>query len=373
MNRAFTGARIFDGTALHDGKALLVEGATTRIVDAILDTAVTRLEGGTLLPGFVDLQVNGGGGVMLGDDPGPETLSRMAEAHRKLGVAAFLPTLITDTPERTRATVDAVAQAIDAKPPGIAGLHLEGPHLSVARRGAHDAALIRPMTRDDLRELRAAKDRLPALLVTLAPESVTPAQIAELAGAGVVVSVGHSDCDYDTAAAAMDAGAHMVTHLFNAMSPLTSREPGLAGAALTHPGIAAGLIADGIHVHPATIRAALRAREGDGSGEIFLVTDSMAVAGTDCDGFTLGGRKITRRDGRLTLADGTLAGADLSMATALRVMIEEVGDAPERAFARATSIPAGLIGSAAGSLPCPPENLIWLPADYSAPRWLSDL
>ncbi len=179
-------------------------------------------------------------------------------------------------------------------------------------------------------------------MVTVAPETVTPDQIRALAAAGVIVSLGHSDADFDTCTRAVDAGARCATHLFNAMSQLGSREPGLVGAALASGGLNAGLIADGIHVHPASIGAALRAKRGP--GQVFLVTDAMATAGSDIDGFSLNGRRIERRDGRLTLADGTLAGADLSMARALQVMTGDVGLALEAALAMATSVPAGVIG-----------------------------
>ena len=344
---AYLGADVFDGERLLEDHALVVEGGR---IGAILPAAEcpaqarrVTLEGGVLAPLFVDLQVNGGGGVMFNDDPSPATLRKIVRAHARLGTGALLPTLITDTPERTRAAIEAVAAAIDEGLAGIAGLHLEGPHLSVARKGAHDPALIRPMEPADLEMLLSAARRLPALMVTLAPESTTPAQVRALAAAGVVVSLGHSDADHDACLAHVRAGARCATHLFNAMSQLTNRAPGLVGAVLESGAVSAGIIADGIHVHPATLGTALRAKRGPGT--LFLVTDAMAVAGTGLDRFSLNGREVRRRDGRLTLADGTLAGADLEMSAALRLLTGRLDLPLAEALAMATSRPARIIGA----------------------------
>ena len=341
----YRGAQVFDGERLGPG-ALLVEGGHVAAIlpegEGAPGAEVVELGGGTLAPGFVDLQVNGGGGVMFNDAPGVATLRRIAEAHARLGTLAFLPTLITDRPEATRAAVEAVAQAVAEGVKGIAGLHLEGPHLAPARKGAHDPALIRPMTGEDLRFLCEAARRLPRLLLTIASEEVDTEQISALTAAGAIVSLGHSDAGFDACRSAFAAGARLVTHLFNAMSQLSAREPGLVGAALMTGGVSAGLIADGIHVHPAAIRAALAAKAAPGS--LFLVTDAMAPAGTAMQAFRLQGREIRRAGGRLTLADGTLAGADLDMARALRVLTQAAGLALDRALAMATSIPARVLG-----------------------------
>ncbi len=346
----FVNGPIFDGTHLQGGAAARFEnGRFAALLPGMgeaRDGQIVDLEGDILSPGYVDLQVNGGDGVMFNDAPDCATLARIARAHRALGVAALLPTLITDTPETTRAAIAAAIEAVAQGVPGIAGLHLEGPHLSVARKGAHDAALIRPMQADDLQALLAAARALPVLKVTVAPESVSEAQVAALAGAGVLVSLGHTDADYHTCLRHVAAGARCATHLFNAMSQLGNRAPGLVGAVLDQGALSAGLIADGIHVHPATLRAAWAAKSGP--GQLFLVSDAMAVAGSDRQEFLLGGRRITRRDGRLTLADGTLAGADLDLTTALRVLVEEVGIGLAEALAAATSVPAALIGQSHG-------------------------
>jgi N-acetylglucosamine-6-phosphate deacetylase len=337
-----SGGPIFDGRALHRGAALVVEdGRVAALVsEAEAGDAPQRVDlGGDILsPGFVDLQVNGGGGVMFNDDQSVRALRTIAEAHRSLGSTTIFPTLITDTPERTRAAIDAVAAACAEGVAGIGGLHLEGPHLSLARKGAHDPSLIRPMTDADLSVLTDAARRLPALMVTLAPENVTADQVAALSDAGAIVSLGHTDADFDTSLAYQAAGARCVTHLFNAMSQLGHRAPGLVGAALHSGGLSCGLIADGIHVHLAALAAALRAKVGP--GKVFLVTDAMAVAGTDAESFRLNGRTIRRNAGRLTLEDGTLAGADLDLVRAIRLLVEDIGLPLADALAMATDLPA---------------------------------
>ncbi|MEX0306803.1 MAG: N-acetylglucosamine-6-phosphate deacetylase [Ruegeria sp.] len=363
----FAGGPIFDGETLLKGHAArFVDGVLIAIVpeaELTSNEAIEDLSGEILSPGYVDLQVNGGGGVMFNDDPSVETLQRIAAAHRQLGATSILPTLITDTPEKTTAAISAATQAIQHGVQGIVGLHLEGPHLSVQRKGAHDGALIRPLENADLEQLLAAANALPALMVTLAPESVTIAQVQTLAKAGVIVSLGHSDAPFETCVAYVQAGAHCATHLFNAMSQLGNREPGLVGAVLSSNAMSAGLIADAIHVHPETMRAAFAAKQGP--GRLFLVSDAMAVAGTELSEFMLEGRIIQRENGRLTLQDGTLAGADLDLTTAVRVLTMEVGIALPDALAAATSLPASLISRNKASRLGPITQAIRISPDLS--------
>jgi N-acetylglucosamine-6-phosphate deacetylase len=343
---AITGARIFDGDKWHDEAALLVSGdhVTGIVPQESLETGMTIVEagGGMLAPGFVDLQVNGGGGLMINDRPDVETIRTICAAHAQFGTTALLVTLITDTPAQTRSTIEAGIEAARLKVPGFLGLHLEGPHLSVSRKGAHDPALIRPMNDADEAALIAARERLPVLLTTVAPETVEPQRIEALARAGIVISLGHSDATCRLAKAAAQAGATMVTHLFNAMSQIGNREPGLAGATLDTGSLSAGLIADGIHVDPATIAIALRAKRGP--AKIFLVSDAMATIGTDMTSFMLNGRTIHRKDGSLRLADGTLAGADLDMISAVRFMHRTIGLDLGEALRMASLYPAEAIG-----------------------------
>ncbi|HEX5932759.1 MAG TPA: N-acetylglucosamine-6-phosphate deacetylase [Pseudorhizobium sp.] len=342
MSKAIRGARIFDGNAWHDEAALLVSNGT---VEAIVPEAAVPADadmvsagGGILVPGFIDLQVNGGGGVMLNDEPSVEGLRTICAAHARFGTTALLPTLITDTRETTAAVIAAGREAVTAGVPGFLGLHLEGPHLSLARKGAHDPSLIRPMDDDDLERLLACRDAFPAMMITIAPENVTESQVSRLSEAGFIVSLGHTEADFETAGRYARAGARTVTHLFNAMSPLGHREPGMVGAALDNGHLHAGLIADGIHVHPAAMGAALRSKQGP--GRIFVVTDAMSPIGTNLESFTLNGREILRQDGRLTLADGTLAGADIDMISSVRFLHRALGLPLEEALRMVSAYPA---------------------------------
>lgn len=346
MQSALLAPRIFDGEAWHQDAAVIVDGEH---IEAIVPRsavpagmAVETIETGFIAPGFIDLQVNGGGGVMLNDSRDAETIATICAAHAQFGTTALLATLITDTPAITAEALEAGAEAERRKVPGFLGLHIEGPHLAVSRKGAHDPQLIRPMEETDLARLIAARGQVPVLLTTVATESVTPAQIRRLAEAGLVVSIGHSDAEYGDVVAAAEAGASMATHLFNAMSQIKNREPGLAGTAIALGGLSAGLVADGIHVDPITIDIALRAKKQP--GRIFLVTDAMATIGTDMRQFTLNGRVIKRENGRLTLDDGTLAGADLDMISAVRFMHERIGLDLGEALRMASLYPAMAVG-----------------------------
>ncbi len=344
---ALTGARIFDGEQWHDRTALVVgDGVieSTMAADSPSDARRVPLDGGMLVPGFIDLQVNGGGGVLLNDQPTVGAIRTICETFYQFGTTALLPTLISDTVEVTGSAIEAGVEAARLEIPGFLGLHLEGPHLSLARKGAHDPRLIRPMQEADLRRLVEARAKLPSLLTTIAAETVSREQIAALANARIVVSIGHSDASYAAVTAAAAAGATMVTHLFNAQSQLGNREPGVVGAALDTGTLWAGLIADGIHVHDAAIGIALRAKRGP--GKIFLVTDAMSLTGSPEQSFTLNGRLIHRADGALRLADGTLAGADLTMIDAVAHMRRAIGLPLDEALRMASLYPAQAMGIA---------------------------
>lgn len=377
MNKVFAiiAPRVFDGEKWHDNAALIVENKQVKsIVPAAgvpADMEVERLDEGFLAPGFVDLQVNGGGGVLLNNDPSVEGIRTICTAHAQFGTTALLPTLITDTAEIRDITIAAGVEAAKAGVPGFAGLHLEGPHLSKARKGAHDPDMIRPMEDDDVAALVAARQQLPALMTTVAAESVTPAQVRTLCEAGIKVSIGHSDAASEKVLALVEAGASMITHLFNAMSQMTGREPGMVGVALNTSTLNVGLIADGYHVHPASMALALRAKQGP--GRVFLISDAMSTIGTDVTELVLNGRKVKRANGKLTLEDGTLAGADLDMATAVRLTHQVVGIVIDEALRMASLYPAEAMdlrdfgrlaqGSAA--------NFVWLSDTLSAKQtWI---
>jgi len=347
---AFVGGCFFDGQSLsHELFPVFEKARLVAIENAVTirqrkNTEVIELQEEIITPGFVDLQVNGGGGLLFNTDRSVNALATIASAHKKSGTVGLLPTLISDTPEVTRSAVDAVVSATRSETtlvPEILGLHLEGPHLSHVRRGAHCANMIRPMLDEDLSLILDAASQLPVLMVTIAPENVTIEQASIMAKAGVVVSLGHTDTDFKTASSYFDVGVSCVTHLFNAMSQLTSREPGTVGAALATIEVNAGLIADGIHVHPTNLKLAWNAKSG--SGRIFLVSDAMAVAGTTMTSFTLNGRETSRKNGRLELKDGTLAGADLDVMNAVRRMHEDLGIGLGEVLKAAISTPREII------------------------------
>lgn len=344
---AYTGARIFDGQQWWERSALVVNGDRIEGIiaaDSPTDAERVALKGGILAPGFIDLQVNGGGGALFNLTPDVPTITTICSAFARFGTTSTLPTLITDTPEKNRLAIAAGTAAAEQKVPGFLGLHIEGPHLAVSRKGAHDPALIRPMEEADLLALVAGRQHLPNLLITVAAETVRPDQIKRLADAGIVVSIGHSDAPYPVVRAAIEAGATMVTHLFNAQSQLGNRDGGVVGAALDLGQVSAGLIADGIHVSAVSLGVALRAKRGP--GHIFLVTDAMSPTGTDAESFVLTGQTVYRKNGALRLADGTLAGADLTMIQAVTYVHKTIGLPLEETLRMASLYPAQALGVA---------------------------
>lgn len=344
--KALVNATLHTGDSVLEGSALLIDGAAILAVtaaDAIPPGAeVTDLGGGILAPGFIDLQVNGGGGALFNDTPDVPTLRRIAEAHRRFGTTGMLPTVITDSPDKRASAVAAVRAALAEGVPGVLGVHLEGPHIAPERRGVHDARFIAAPDADDL-ALLGGLSGLPAL-VTLAPEAVPPEQIRRLAAAGLRIAAGHSAATWAQAKAGFAAGITGATHLFNAMSPLGSREPGMVGAALEDDSVWCGIIVDGHHVHDANVRLAWKAKA---PGRLFLVTDAMPPVGVSqagSSGFRLYGQDIRVEDGRCVTADGTLAGSALDMASAVRNAVERAGIPLDEALRMASAYPADFMG-----------------------------
>ncbi|MCB8880379.1 N-acetylglucosamine-6-phosphate deacetylase [Acidisoma cellulosilytica] len=338
-----TGGRVLTEDGLSSGLGLLIEGGV--ILDLLPESSDTaaatrRLpEGSILAPGFIDIQVNGGGGVLFNETPTVDGALAIAAAHRRFGTTSLLPTIITDRAEVMQAGAAAARAAMLRPKSGIAGVHLEGPFISPRRPGVHDPARIRAMDQADADWLAAQADGLPMLL-TIAPEEVADDHLRQLAKAGVVLSAGHTAASAERIGQAIGFGLRAFTHLFNAMPPLAGREPGPVGAALLDRTAWCGLIVDGVHVHPVSLGAALAARPLD---RMVLVTDAMSVLGTDADGFDLYGQRILRRHGRLEREDGTLAGADLDMATAVRNSVEMLGCPVEQALRMAATYPAALM------------------------------
>lgn len=297
------------------------------------------LESRYLLPGFIDTQVNGGGGALFNDAPTVQAIAAIGAAHRRFGTTGFLPTLISDDLSTVAQAIAAVDAAMDQGVPGLLGIHIEGPFLSEDRKGIHDASKFRALDQAAFELLTSLKRG--KTLVTLAPEVTTPQMIARLAAAGVTVAAGHTNADYDQVRAALAAGLRGFTHLFNAMSPLTSREPGAVGAALEDPASWCGVIVDGRHIHPAALRIAFRAKPHD---RFVLVTDAMPSVGMASKTFTLQGRTVRVVDGVCVDEDGTLAGSDLDMASAVRNAVDLTGLSLETAAAMASAHPAAFLG-----------------------------
>lgn len=335
--------RIFDGRQWHQGAAVLIENGRIRglAARAEIPAGLPRrtLPTGTILaPGFIDLQVNGGGGVLLNDEPTPEAMRTIARAHRRFGTTGCLPTLITDARNITQRAI--AAGRGSAGRDGVLGVHLEGPFISPARPGVHRPDRIAHATLDDLDWL-ADLSGAGASLITLAPECVPPGFVRGLAAAGIRVSVGHSEASAEVVMRAVAEGLGGVTHLFNAMPPMAGRAPGIVGAGLAESQLTAGLIVDGIHVDPISVRAAFAAKGADG---IALVTDAMPTVGAGTDRFELMGRTISLTNGRLTAEDGTLAGAHLDMASAVRNAVGMAEVSLEDALRAASLTPACFLG-----------------------------
>lgn len=330
--------RLFDGATIRSGVAVVVEdGRITAVLESTPPDAL-RLDG-LLAPGFIDIQVNGGGGVMFNDSPSVDALRKIAAAHQRFGVTGIMATLISDSREKTAAALDAVSGAFAAGLDGIAGLHLEGPWLSVRRRGVHPAANLRPL--DDIDLIMLTAQRGFPLMVTVAPECVSPEDIATLAAAGVRVSLGHTAASADVVGAALAAGATCFTHLFNAMPAMESRTPGPVGAALANASAYTGLILDGIHVHPLSARAAFLAKTAQ---RMILVSDAMATIGSDGPGMSLFGETVSLSEGALRTPSGTLAGAHLELSKAVRNAVGMMGASESDALRMGTLTPAEFLG-----------------------------
>jgi N-acetylglucosamine-6-phosphate deacetylase len=342
MPFAIAGARIFDGERMLDDHAAVIgDGRVVAVVaeGEVAPEIARRRVAGLLAPGFIDCQVNGGGGVLFNGTPTVDGIRAIGAAHRRFGTTGFLPTLITDTRERMAAAVAAVRDGLSEGVPGLLGVHLEGPFLNPERKGVHDPRLMRPVEEEDIRIIMSPGAG--RMLVTLAPEMVAPDVVARLSAAGVLVSAGHTAAPYEALQEARRRGLSGYTHLFNAMPPLAGRAPGPVGAALDDPDAWCSLIVDLHHVGAPTLRIALAAK---GTAHMLLVTDAMPTVGTDLPGFDLQGRAVFRRRGRLTTADGTLAGSDLDMAAAVRNCVHSLQLDASTALQMASLRPAEFLG-----------------------------
>ena len=344
MRSALVNGRLLTGAGFVSGKSLLLSGAR---IEALVEPQDPRcagavsvdLEGQLLLPGFIDVQVNGGGGVLFNDDPTPESVRAIGAAHRSFGTTGFMPTLISDDLDTIGRAIDAVQAALDAAMPGVLGIHIEGPFLNWARRGVHDSKHLRVLDSSLLSLLCRLKSGRTVL--TLAPEMTTPDIIAKLAGCGILVSAGHSDANFAQTTAAIAHGLRGFTHLFNAMARLEPRDPGIVGAALYDETTWCGIIVDGHHVDPVMLKLALRCKRHD---RFMLVTDGMPTVGSANTTFVLQGRTIRVVDGICRDENGTLAGTALDMAAAVRNAVSLLGLDIAEAARMASEYPAEFLG-----------------------------
>ncbi|MBM6593325.1 N-acetylglucosamine-6-phosphate deacetylase [Microvirga pudoricolor] len=342
MAFALVGARVFDGDHMIDGRAVVIDGGRIAGVPDQKDLGVgieTKHVEGLLAPGFIDTQVNGGGGVLFNDERSVAGIRAIGEAHRRFGTTGFLPTFITDTRERMAEAFRAAGEALRERVPGVLGIHLEGPFINPERKGVHDPAHMRRIEDEDhaiMTSLTQGKT-----LVTVAPEWTGIEAVAKLAAAGILVSAGHTAGDHATIMEAYRNGLRGFTHLFNAMPPMAGREPGPVGAALDAADAWCGIIVDGHHVNDASLRVAIAAK---GADRIMLVTDAMSSVGSDMTRFDLMGRTVYRAEGRLTTADGTLAGSDIDMASTVRNAVGRLGLPLRDALRMASLTPAAFLG-----------------------------
>jgi N-acetylglucosamine-6-phosphate deacetylase len=339
---ALTHCTLYTGHQEYRDRALLIDGAQIRDLvpsDQLPDCPTIDLAGCSVAPGFIDLQLNGCGGVMFNDSITAATLNVMHQTNLKTGTTSFLPTLITTADADMLTALTVVRDYRQRYPDRVLGLHLEGPYLNSQRRGIHNAAYIRPPDRAMLQRIVAAGPET-VKLITLAPEQVHPDDIRELTSAGIVVSGGHSNASFEQATIGFEAGVSMVTHLFNAMTPWLGRSPGVVGAVFSRGDVYAGIIADGYHVHYESIRLAQRLLPG----KLFLVTDATPPVGTSMTSFWIGGQEVFYQNGRCLSADGTLGGSALTMIAAVSNCVRHVGMELAEALRMASLYPAQAIG-----------------------------
>jgi N-acetylglucosamine-6-phosphate deacetylase len=343
MKKALVGARIFTGEEFLDDYALVIAGEKIEalVPRAQLDSSIPQaiLTGGVLAPGFIDLQVNGGGGAFFTNDTSVDAIQTMLDGHRPTGTTSLMPTLVSDTRAVHQAGVKAVADAVAAGIKGVLGIHVEGPFFDMARRGAHNERYVRTMEQADIdwlvESVKAQHDF--KVMLTLAPEHAAPGQIKQLASAGVVVCAGHTDGHYADVIAGLKEGLSGFTHLYNAMRPTIGREPGVVGAALEDANSWCGIIIDGYHVHAASARIAYAAKP---KGKMYLVTDSMSTVGSSEKSFQMYDETIYEKDGCLVNAEGRLAGSAIGMIDAVRLNTEWVGVTLAESLRMASLYPA---------------------------------
>jgi N-acetylglucosamine-6-phosphate deacetylase len=340
MSLALTNCKIFTSQKIITNHSIIIENGIISSItpDELVANTVNKIDlnGNLLAPGFIDTQVNGGAGCLFNNEPSVDSIIKIATAHRKFGTTSLLPTLISDDTNTTEKAIQAAKDAQLAAIPGFIGIHLEGPYLNIRRKGVHCETKITSPSTDSLSLLKQISE-IGSSMVTLAPEVTDTHFIEALVSEGILVSIGHSNASYDCVKQALDAGATGFTHLFNAMSSLTSRDPGVVGCAMEDTNSWCGVIVDGHHVHDTNLAFALKLKP---KGKVMLVTDAMHTVGQQGAEFDLAGLTIYRNNGKVTTADGTLAGSDLTMIDAVKNIILRLGIELDEALRMASLYPA---------------------------------
>ncbi|KZL25564.1 N-acetylglucosamine-6-phosphate deacetylase [Pseudovibrio sp. WM33] len=366
-DKLFDGQNLLTDTAIHlvDGKCAGLSSADQLPVDAI----VKKLSG-LITPGFFDIQINGGGGVLYNTSPSPEGLAAIAAAHRQFGTTALLPTVITDAPNVLEDAVEAMKDAYGTH--GIKGIHIEGPHISVERKGTHEASWVRPLNERSLQLVRDLRDRDIPVLMTLAPEGVAKGGVARLVEMGAVVSIGHTDAGAAQIKPVLEEGANLFTHLFNGMSQMVNREPGAVGTGINSTAYCS-LIVDGHHVADDMLRLAIRARPV--KDHMIIISDAMPTVGGP-ENFNLYGHQVYLEDGKLINKAGSLAGAHVTMLESVARMITELQFPAEEVLRMSLSNPAALMGlqqSVASLQNTDLADMLLLAPDYKSFSFLSHM
>jgi N-acetylglucosamine-6-phosphate deacetylase len=344
MLSVFYNGSIFTGEEVLTSHALIIDkDQVSEIIDVddIPESITNRydLKGNMLVPGFIDLQVNGGGGIMFNSEPNVETIKRMVQGHQRFGTTGMMPTLITTSFEEMEKAISAVEQAISENIPGVLGIHLEGPFLSEVKKGAHDASKFCTIDEKGFAIMTSA--RLGKTIVTIAPELTDDDTISSLNKKGIIICAGHTNANYQQTMQAIDAGLHGFTHLYNAMTPLESRMPGMVGAAISDERTWFGIIADGYHMHSSAFKIAVKAKQQGGA---ILVTDAMATVGSFSDTFILDNEEIKSINGKCVNSSGSLAGSDLNMNQAVKNAISFANISWQEAVRMASLYPAKALG-----------------------------
>ena len=340
MKYALVNCDIYTGKETVYDKAIIIEN---NLIESLIDVSkvpsnidVVDLGGLSVAPGFIDLQVNGGGGYLFTDNSTQNAISEIFEAHKKFGTTNFLPTIISTSYENIIESIENVRKCMSHDMYGVLGLHVEGPYLNSKKGGVHDKNYIRRIQDDEFNAiLKRGADVIK--IVTISPEMVDTKYIKKLVNSGIRVAAGHSDATYEQAVEAFESGVSSVTHIFNAMSQFGSRDPGLVGAALENDNIWAGIIVDGYHVHFSSVKVCKKAKAWN---KLFLITDAMPPVGKPDHAFKLGNLEISCYEGKCTTEDGTLAGSALNMASAIRNCIQKVGIPMDEALRMASTYPA---------------------------------